>query len=657
MADMLLKELERGNVFFFAGSGVSYLSQMATVGELLHRSASMFLPRDEEWQRFVRMVVNGPGAYSVQPEVFYEMVLDLTGSIEALGLWRCLSIETLRRFGVRTGPNTNHMFVADYSSRHCVPIFTTNFDCLFEKAGEELGLSVHVVEPNVSSESSDEIYERLRRHDLVVFKLHGSVSELPDGDLTSLFTTMRAISTVNTAVLDFISGLRKDKHIVFVGYSGRDIDYFPEIRRQRGLTPFWVDRFKDASTLRSALSIAASRVLAYPDEIFSVIAPRLERHQQAPDPAARDQLFNELCEGLQSIPFPDTRRRLLLGMCLHAVGRHRESCRVLVSLDDSPLGPDKAIYLVTLARVLDCLSDYPGSEKVAAEALGHVRKVYRGTRGDAVIAREASALQVLALHQRCMARKLQLGPVIRYGGELDYRPAALRAVAIALEYGLVSLRMRYLLRAVGRDQDSSRDPNPSRIDTDYRSRAQVAYLDHCIMIFAFVEEALGRMRLYAFPGVRRLLGRWLRHIESRCGSSGDYFTRSNVKKYTAVVFGEPHVEEAIDICRLLNDPLTEALVNIRQGRLALEDRGSLRGNQIARASFTRAYCLSLRCGSSATALKALVGLYYSGSPAGAKWRRYSKLKNGILGEGYAAYFELVEKVLHSASPKGQNPTA
>lgn len=650
--DEFLKSVDEGKVFFFAGSGVSYLSHMASVGEILHRSARKFLPLSAKWTKQVGAVVGSPNYYRIQPEIFYEKIVDLAGTSEALALWKCLSPNIRELYGLASKPNINHLFLVKYSFENKVPIFTTNFDCLFERAADELGYKPRVIEPSrlPSWDSSEQILNEIECGTSVfIFKLHGTISDESGERLDSIFTTMRAISTVNRPLLNIIKQLRKDKHIVFLGYSGRDIDYFPEIRAQTGTySAYWIDRFYDPSTMRSARSIKAQRIDEYPNELFSELNPSLIRVISIPDCDAELALFDDLADKLETIDMPHAKKLLLLAMSLQSVGRYRDSHDVLLHDGgvefESLIGADKVLYLLALSKVLDCLSDYISSADVAERALRHLDRMRRDPHVDSASRCQIEMLSVVALHQKSLAQKLQLGPTINYGGELDYRPAMSQVLSVALEYIWTAARMRSLFRSSGIVRNSEEGSNPTRMDSTYSSKAASAYLDHWVIIFAGVEAAVRACGIDRLPIVRAFLSRWLEKLEIESSRSGDYFTRSNVRKYAAIVNGGAQWKEAEDYYKLLNDPINGALVCILKGKCELE-KGSDDSNQDARALFAKGYVLSMRSGTYATALKALVGLYYCGSPAGRKWNRYSMLQTKISSHGYARYFSNIKRIL------------
>ena len=111
-----------------------------------------FLPQDVEYESIRRIILPNENSYRIQPELFYENLLYIFNSTDTLLLWKSLSPDYLKKFAYPVVPNINHLFIVDYSVKHNVPIFTTNFDCLFEEAANELGYEYEVLLPHTNTE-------------------------------------------------------------------------------------------------------------------------------------------------------------------------------------------------------------------------------------------------------------------------------------------------------------------------------------------------------------------------------------------------------------------------------------------------------------------------------------------------------------------------
>ncbi|MCK5231761.1 MAG: SIR2 family protein [Desulfobulbaceae bacterium] len=256
------EELKNGKVFFFAGSGISYASRLPSAHDVLWHTIKALLPHLTNHQ------VNE--LCSIQPEVFYEVVLSVTGTTDSLHVWRSLLPETWKRLAIECKPNLAHIFIVEQSFKNSVPIFTTNFDTMFEMAAEELAIPYEILLPI-------HLPKLTNKSKLSICKLHGSIQDkrgiyTPD----SLATTMTAISKINVPWVKQITELMEKAHLCFVGYSGRDVDLFPHIRDHsrsgKTLPIFWINRFSGCYSDNASKDCHATRIEdLYPEEVFKKI--------------------------------------------------------------------------------------------------------------------------------------------------------------------------------------------------------------------------------------------------------------------------------------------------------------------------------------------------------------------------------------------------
>ena len=122
--------LQGGKMFFFAGSGISYDSNLPSASDILRNTAHVLLPPMSDAQK--EAITS-----RIQPENFYEIILGVTNEQESLHLWSSLHSGTQRRFGSGAQPNLAHFFIVEHSAKYGWPIFTTNFDCMFESAAHD----------------------------------------------------------------------------------------------------------------------------------------------------------------------------------------------------------------------------------------------------------------------------------------------------------------------------------------------------------------------------------------------------------------------------------------------------------------------------------------------------------------------------------------
>ncbi|TSA26673.1 hypothetical protein D4R71_03465 [bacterium] len=379
----LVNKINKGEIFFFVGSGISYDSGMPSAGKILSETAKVFLPQDEEFKNVTEKIIFNENNYLIQPEVFYENLLYLTNSINSLCLWNSLSPTYLKNYTFPIVPNINHLFIVDYSVNNNVPIFTTNFDTLFEEASKELGYKHKVVLPYTKDEK-DAIEsiknKKIKKNIVYIFKLHGTIDLIK-----TLHTTMTLISKVNFTVIDFLEDLCTSKHIVFVGYSGKDIDYFPEIKKRTiDLKPFWVNKFdKKDETYRNSEEIKAIRVEGmYPSEFFEKnnSNQKIKTKQVIIDPGIEEKIFTDLQKDIKNvIDWSNEDKILLLGLLCKEIGEYEIAYDMLLKLYHicfSLFSNDekRAILLINLSKLAHENSKYESCGYFAKNALEITKK-------------------------------------------------------------------------------------------------------------------------------------------------------------------------------------------------------------------------------------------------------------------------------------------
>lgn len=246
-----------GRLVFLAGSGISLASGLPSADALLRRTLELVLPPAP------------PGGWNhlagLQPELVYEAIIRITGDRRCLRLWGVLSTEAQHRHGFTVRPNDIHRLLVAYSHRFALPLVTPNFDVMFERAADELGIPFDVYLPQDEPPKS---FERL-----AICKIHGSV-ETKDGgfDTASIWTTASEIATYNAPWIEFLKQHARQRHWCFVGYSGRDIDLFPHLAGACGDTPpiIWIDCFSaDAPATENSARAKALRVEGWPSNVFA----------------------------------------------------------------------------------------------------------------------------------------------------------------------------------------------------------------------------------------------------------------------------------------------------------------------------------------------------------------------------------------------------
>lgn len=301
----LMKSLRAGRVVFFAGAGISMGSGLPGAMGLIAPVALHYFPSRrvavpppnpddplDKWKVELKEREDAPGKDSplvfgrdILPEELYSILLEHLPERDraaCVGMFGCL--RPGKRYGYFPKPNFVHRFIVLYSYVHDVPVFTVNFDPMFELACEQQGLPYRAY-----TFRDRQAYEKDcmsgRDRAVRICKVHGSVGMADDEpfDHRMIKTTAEAISN-DDGWADLITGLMRDHDLAFVGYSGRDVDFYPAIRttalREKearkaegspgyGYRPlFWFDRFEDkyGNEALKAKSCDACRVGDYPSE-------------------------------------------------------------------------------------------------------------------------------------------------------------------------------------------------------------------------------------------------------------------------------------------------------------------------------------------------------------------------------------------------------
>lgn len=614
-----------GEVIFFTGAGVSWDSGAVMPPEILKASSELFLPDPqhfpEVWEVLEAQGVPGLPLAGIQPEVFYENLLMVIDDPAALQLWRVLSPLWLESRGAQLRPNINHFAIVSYAARHGLPVFTMNFDMLFEAAAVELGILVEpiVVKPGQSSP----VVEKASLGTLRLYKLHGSILVEGREALGSLGTTMQAISAVNRPMLNFIARLAGHQSLAFVGYSGCDIDYFPilagtELRD----APFWFNPKHDPVTEAHACRVGAQIIYDYPADVLDQLEPGFASPSRLDSNALLAELKNSV-----SVHLTTEQKLYFLALCLHGIGRNDAAQNILAKLEpnaDALPVANRIGALLLKSRVEDCISEY---WKAAGSAVSALQKTTLAHRNGLIDLSQSTAFRLRGLYHLGMARQQQMGPSISYGDpRVDWRPRAAVLLRGLAQGWILSMRL-----GLARRKLNSRVGSDPRVDL---IRAQHATNDHTIMFLGRIGTMFEATRLIRFRPVRAVLTRRMSRLLERASASGDYFGYAHAHKYLNRWRRVDSPSDAIDTYGLLRDPLNYALVCRDIGVRQLEEGETER----AADAFRQALDASLSCGSRSTALKSLAGLAAANSLTDADRQHLRNLAPGPEGTGYRKYW-------------------
>jgi hypothetical protein len=421
------KLLEQRQVIFFVGSGVSW-GCLPTASELLKLGASVYLPADQQ--------ENISRISRIQPEIFYQELSYFIGE-KAISSFDVLDSPTTR-------PLLAHYLIVWLASKASLPVITTNFDRLLEKAAENLHLSPNIVGP----EGPFSINKQFE-----IWKVHGTVGQ-------KLFALMPQITQPNFKLLAALESLYQENHVCFVGYSGRDVDLFPLIKSFKNLRqPFWIDPCPAKDVRKRKDSIGANFLETTLDELVQkrqpeVIAKLLaagmsETHESGMmqnRTTVSEIIENERKKLNSENHLNEIEKNLFLAICFARTGKFEAAFKFLSPREKEmteSAGPELAARVVlTLALLADFLSDYRACEQYAAKA----REILCRVRCHST---KTHSLGVQALHAIAMARKMQLCTRFSYSNaKINFSPNFILAAWRYLLHFYFMLKIRRLLNHI-----------------------------------------------------------------------------------------------------------------------------------------------------------------------------------------------------------------
>ncbi len=275
----LLHSLNEKSCFFFTGSGISIESQISSVKDVLGHTCNKFLNEYNNDFSYVPTKVSRKDYIcdNVQPELFYSVLLDYSRNDCVLEMWNCLKQDHFTE-SYCPQPNIIHYFIVVYSYLANVPVFTMNYDKMLENACEKLNIPFCVCVDDLPSESL--------QNQVIICKLHGNLKEGSGNRVTKndIKTTMPDIARKNGEWLRYINRFMKTHDMCILGYSGRDIDYFPFLREYAKTThrkTFWTignpkeSKMDKLTEENASLLVNVNKINGYPscmkDELIEVL--------------------------------------------------------------------------------------------------------------------------------------------------------------------------------------------------------------------------------------------------------------------------------------------------------------------------------------------------------------------------------------------------
>lgn len=270
-----------------AGAGLGVKSNLAVVKDVLwitFTSLGLYSDAEEKLQSSQGIPFGSEEQFqflldNVQPELIYSLLLQCSDmNQECLNGWKSLRKDSWNR-DYYPRPSLVHMFIVAYSYLAGVPILSMNFDSMFEDAFTLLWNRIHpknagpapVKVLNFKEQPPNIDTQDTTRH-LYICKLHGDVAG-GTGSISadSIKTTLSSICKYEYSWAQFVCNQAKNEHLCLVGYSGRDTDFYPEIKRAASSNrqTFWFvgpGGEQNNETLANAKGLKSSLITSWPPQ-------------------------------------------------------------------------------------------------------------------------------------------------------------------------------------------------------------------------------------------------------------------------------------------------------------------------------------------------------------------------------------------------------
>ena len=323
-----IEAIESHRLITFSGAGISLASNVPGAAEIFDATIRHLLPHHygaiHDYQNEIGTIgANGRAGKSmyILPEEMYTLLLHLSERpSECLNMFRCLLPDNT--IGYKQYPSFTHLFAVANAYESNLPVFTVNFDTVFEQACTAMGLEFQIFSFNDAHayEASMQSGKRMVR----ICKVHGDIGRCLDkGAVTAdiIKTTDKGIAEPSQWAGVISTLIHNGNNIAMMGYSGRDVDLYPAIRSATAAHPaslLWFDNFTTANgritaqKVKECLGIGISQ---YPSEILPTVCkdsidlffPSLSAEQRS--------FLAEQCDTAAS--FPDTTQKTLQLRCLN----------------------------------------------------------------------------------------------------------------------------------------------------------------------------------------------------------------------------------------------------------------------------------------------------------------------------------------------------
>lgn len=381
--EKFIEKLNKGDVFFLAGSGISYASNLPSASMILEHTLDAFLPKSRHTKRRRNLLKK------IQPEIVYEVLLHMTSRLDCLELWKSLHPVEQQKHGVVCKPSFMHHFIVKYSSDKKVPIITTNFDLMFEEACKNFNISYDIYLPD-SLPPQD-------FNKLAICKIHGSIGNEKEIKLNSLSTTMTEITKIRFDWLNFIYSLMEEKCLCIVGYSGRDIDIFPFIakrnleliERYKESKIVWINKFTNDYSDFASKKSKSIRIFSWPSDYFkskhlklNIKFPSIPEDNIHQNSLSVSELLSKLKLKLsRKNLLTDDEKELFYCVLLHKLGYHFEAYNLIQELKNKKdlkfhNEGNKYFLMISFAKLSHEVADFHSLKESASQ----LKKILKSER-------------------------------------------------------------------------------------------------------------------------------------------------------------------------------------------------------------------------------------------------------------------------------------
>jgi hypothetical protein len=628
------------------------------VGSGISRDYPSVLPSAKEMLRYITLPAVAPKECpdhelkkiaEALPELYYEALIEFTNR-KAASLWKVLTFgqtkKELQHFNL--GPNIGHMVLVYLAWLWRVPLITVNYDLMLEFAAYKMGLS-----PIVCHHKTPHGYVQASgQKEISIWKVHGSVD-----DINSIRTTLYTITSLDASLLDKIRWLFERYQSCLIGYSGRDIDLFPELLRFKFPShAFWLgpnfdeqhriyqcpDNFvmvKETSTNFARLLITH---ISEDNPFKKVLTTALEDMQKLKEKEIESirenvkelgrqnalQLMNKL------LPNNDPNRLLIHGLALANISEDENSLKASYDylnqfLEQPNLEPwRRCRALIIQAHSLHELSRFIDSEECA-------RKAFQIAKSNGLHEEQGHALAAIDT--------ALCGQHLRLLGFCDKQKLkSIRTWQTIIKIIIDTIRIRLLCPYQLGEQSTA-----SQI------RARWAYLGHLSRVTSIIQGGLLSL-VSNLPVlstllilstllkilIRRIFLTWWHYFEQKSKRSGYAvgvaIAHRQISRLSLATRGGEYIPN-IEFYSLMSAS-EQALFAYDKGEYLLQ-KGE---KSLSRREFQECLKYAKKAGNKVVMLRALIGLYYSGERV-----NIEEIKNILASIQGDAYRKVEGKLLHA----------